>query len=132
MLGVGLLAGWLIGVDPDKAAPPASKPAEVKTVTVIETKTVTVTKVPEVCLRAIELMRLIIADTRTLNSKGDVQIDIATAANRAIFEKDWAGLREVQERQRTLMTEQAVAHSGFANRYDETLRMLTACVEAAR
>jgi hypothetical protein len=77
-------------------------------------------------------MQKVMADTRALNSNGNKQIDIATQANRAIFEKDWAGLRDAQEKQRALMHEQTKAGAEYVRIYPELVEKLAACQEAVK
>lgn len=83
-------------------------------------------------MSAIDLMQKVMADIRTLGSNGNKQIDIATAANRAIYEKDWATLRTVQEQQRALMAEQTKAGARYVQIYPELVDKLAACLEVAR
>lgn len=104
-------------------APAGTAPKDTVTVTV--TKTVTV--LPESCVKAVALMQSIITDVSLLNSKANTQIDIAKAATRAIAEKDWQALREVQIQQRDLAQTQETAYQDFKTKYKPALDALAQC-----
>jgi hypothetical protein len=113
---------------PAAAAPGATTAV---TVTVTVTETVTKTVLPESCRQAVVLMQSIIEDVNQLNSKSNTQIDIAKAATRAIAEKDWNALREIQIRQRDLAQTQENAYQDFKSKYKPALDALAQCEKDA-
>lgn len=114
-----------------KQASPAivAAPKATVTVTVTATETVTVTVLPESCRQAVILMQAIITDVNLLNSKSNVQIDIAKAATRAIASKDWNALRDIQIQQRDLSQVQETAYQDFKGKYKPALDALSQCLK---
>lgn len=103
-------------------------------VTVTVTQTVpavagsaTRTALPPACGRALELTARIMADTHILSGSYNAQIDLAREANRAILEKDWRALNDVQERQLKLKSDQQDANVDFMTIYQEALTTLAKC-----
>lgn len=117
---------------PERSSVATSQAEPGSTVTVTVAKTVTVTVLPESCKRAVALMRSVIEDINQLNSKSAEQLDIASDANQAIFQRDWAKLGEVQERQRILAHEHEGAYQDFKSKYKPLLDALAQCERDAK
>lgn len=115
------------GKAPPLIAASAASATPAATVTVTVTKTVEVEVLPESCRQVMVLMRDLLDDMNMLNAKSATQIDIASEANIAIYQKDWAKLRDVQERQRQLTQVQEPAYQDFKLKMQPALDAMAQC-----
>lgn len=99
-IGFAFLAGALFGADARSES--ADNPPVPPTVTRTVTTTTTEAAVPASCRRVFDLIERMMAANGAIADAGEKQLDIAHAARRAIFLKDWKALDEAMHRQTEL------------------------------